>query len=330
MNEKALKTLEYYKIIEMLADCATSAPGRELCVSLRPSADISEIRDAQRETTDACSRIRMRGNISFGGTRDVSAALKRLEIGAVLSIAELLHIGQLLSSAAKIRSWGAHAAEEDAETEPDSLEVCFRGLDPMPSEEREVNRCILSEDMVADTASPELNRIRRQLKTVDERMRGELNSALSQYKSCLMDSVITIRDGSYCLPVKAEFKTKVPGVIHDQSSSGSTVFIEPMAAIRMNNERKELEMKEQREIAEILAQLSRLLAPGVDVIRENMRILTHLDFVFAKAKLSGQMSGSEPQFNTDGILEIKDGRHPLIPKHIVVPITIRLGTVLTS
>ena len=325
MNDKALKTLEYHKIIEMLADCATSAPGRAVCASLLPSADISEIKDSQRETTDACARIRMRGNISFGGTRDVSAALKRLEIGAVLSIAELLHVGQLLSSAAKIRAWGAHAAEEDAETEPDSLESWFRGLDPMSSEEREVNRCILSEDMVADTASPELNRIRRQLKTVDERMRGELNSALAQYKSCLMDSVITIRDGSYCLPVKAEFKTKVPGVIHDQSSSGSTVFIEPMAAIRMNNERKELEMKEQREIAEILAQLSRLLAPGAAMIRENMRILTHLDFVFAKAKLSGQMSGSEPQFNTDGILEIKDGRHPLIPKHLVVPISIRLG-----
>ena len=159
MNDKALRTLEYHKIIEMLADCATSAPGRDMCASLLPSADISEIRDAQRETTDACARIRMRGNISFGGTRDVSAALKRLEIGAVLSIAELLHVGQLLSSAAKIRAWGAHAAEEDAETEPDSLESWFRGLDPMSSEEREVNRCILSEDMVADTASPELNRI---------------------------------------------------------------------------------------------------------------------------------------------------------------------------
>ena len=210
MNDKALKTLEYHKIIEMLADCATSAPGRAVCASLLPSSDISEIRDSQRETTDACSRIRMRGNISFGGTRDVSAALKRLEIGAVLSIAELLHIGQLLSSAAKIRSWGAHAAEEDAETEPDSLEVCFRGLDPMPSEEREVNRCILSEDMVADTASPELNRIRRQLKTVDERMRGELNSALSQYKSCLMDSVITIRDGTTAFLSKRSSRQRSP------------------------------------------------------------------------------------------------------------------------
>lgn len=325
MNEKALKTLEFHKIIEMLSDCATSAPGRALCQSLTPSADLSLIQDAQRETTDACARIRMRGNLSFGGTRDVSAALKRLEIGAVLSCAELLHIGQLLSGAAKVRSYGAHPAEQDAEMEPDSLEHYFRALDPMPSEEREVNRCILSEDLVADTASPELNRIRRQLKTADERMRGELNSALAQYKSYLMDSVITLRNGSYCLPVKSEFKAKIPGVIHDQSSSGSTVFIEPMAAIRMNNERKELEMKEQREIAEILAQLSRLLTPGIETIRENMRILTHLDFCFAKAKLSGQMSGSEPRFNTEGILEIKDGRHPLIAKDKVVPITLRLG-----
>jgi len=322
MNEKALKILEFHKITEMLSACATSAPGRLLCDTLAPSTDLAEIRAAQAETTDACARIRMRGNISFGDTHDVTASLKRLEIGGALSIAELSHIGSLLTATQRVRDWGVHT---DEDPEPDSLEEQFRLLEPLPAEAREINRCILSEDMVADTASPELNRIRRSLKTIDERTHAELSGALNQYRSYLMDSVVTMRDGSYCLPVKSEFKSKVPGVIHDQSSSGSTVFIEPMAALRMTNERRELEMKEQREIAEILARLSRLIAPGIDALRTDLSILSHLDFVFAKARLSGQMNATEPDFNADGILEIKDGRHPLIPKDKVVPITLRLG-----
>ena len=322
MNEKSLRILEYDKIIAMLCDCATSAPGRKLCSGLLPSSDLSEITLAQRETTDACTRIRMRGQISFGDTRDIGGSLMRLEVGASLNTSELLHISALLGNAGRVRSWGVH---EDDEFEPDSLEESFRALDPMPSEARELARCILGEDLVADAASPELNRIRRQLKTIDDRMHSELNGVLNQYRGYLMDNVIAMRNGSYCLPVKSEFKTKVPGVVHDQSSSGSTVFIEPMAVIRMNNERRELEIKEQREIAEILKNLSIMLMPGVEAIRADLSLMAHLDFVFAKAKLSGQMSASEPAFNTRGFLEIKDGRHPLIPKDKVVPITIRLG-----
>ncbi len=325
MNEKALKTLEYHKIIDMLTACATSAPGRAACAALRPSAELSEIVRAQQETSAACARIRMRGALSFGIVRDISPALIRLEIGAALSISELFHVASLLSGTARIRTWGVHETGDDEALEPDALEEDFRALTPLASESREVNRCILSEDLVADSASPALNHIRRQLKTIDERMHAELNGALNQYRSCLMDTVIAMRNGSYCLAVRSEFKTKVPGVVHDQSSTGSTVFIEPMAAIRMNNERRELELKEQKEIAAILAALSRLLMPHTALLRENLRLLTHLDFVFAKAKLSAQLNGSEPAFNTRGFLEIKDGRHPLIPRDQVVPITVRLG-----
>lgn len=322
MNTKALRILEYEKITELLSACATSAPGRALCASLLPSTDIAEITAAQRETSDACARIRMKGPVSFGEAREISPSLMRLTVGASLSIAELLHIGSLLRGVARVRRYGVH---DDPEQEPDSIEADFCALEPLSQEARELNRCILSEDMVADDASSELSRIRRQLRTVDERMHAELNAALNQYRSCLMDSVITMRNGSYCLAVKSEYKTKVPGVIHDQSSTGSTIFIEPMAAIRMNNERRELELKEQREIAEVLRHLSLLLAPHSAVIRENLRLMARLDFIFAKAKLSVQLSGTEPSFNTRGFLEIKDGRHPLIPRDQVVPITVRLG-----
>jgi len=325
MNEKVLHTLEYYKIIDMLSECATSAPGRALCRALLPSCDLSEIRFSQQETTDALARIRTKGQLSFGGTRDVGASLKRLEIGAPLSAPELMHIGELLRNAERAREYGVHPADEDGENPPDCLEGQFRGLDPLPDEARELSRCILGENLIADTASPGLNQVRRRLRTVDERMRNELNACLNQYRSSLMESVITMRNGSYCLAVKSEFKSKIPGVVHDQSSSGSTVFIEPMAAIRINNERRELEIQEQKEIAAVLAALSTRLMPKTAAIEADFTILSHLDFVFAKAKLSGTMSGSQPVFGQDGILEIKDARHPLIPKDKVVPITVRLG-----
>lgn len=323
MNEKVLKTLEYDKITAMLEAEASSAPGRALCRDLRPATDLEEILKAQRETTDACARIRMRGELNFGGMADVTESLKRLEIGAVLSIPELLHIGSLLKGASRVRSWGVH--EDAEETEPDSLEDYFRGIDPLAQEARELNRCILGEDLVADTASPELSRIRKELRAIDDRMHAALSGALNQYRDLLMDAVITMREGSYCLAVKSEFKSKVQGIVHDQSSTGSTIFIEPMAAVRIRNDRRELEIAEQREIAEILAALSRLLSPCTGALREDQRLLAHLDFVFAKARLSGKMNAAEPVFNTRGFLELKDARHPLIPGGKVVPVTIRLG-----
>ena len=329
MNEKALHTLEYYKIIERLTECASSAPGKALCSALLPSSDLSAVRAAQAETTDACARIRMKGQISFGGTRDVGPSIKRLEIGAPLSAPELLHISSLLKNAHTALQYGAHPEEADDDGgdafTPDSLEGWFRGLNDLPPISHELERCILSETLIADSASPGLNSVRRKLKTVDDRMKSELNGCLNQYRSCLMENVITMRNGCYCLAVKSEFKARIPGVVHDQSSSGSTVFIEPMAAIRINNERKELEIQEQKEVALVLESLSRQLMPDTEALKADLEILSHLDFVFARAKLSAQMSASEPIFNDKGILEIKDGRHPLIPKDRVVPVTVRLG-----
>lgn len=323
MNEKALRILEFNKITGMLAELATSGPGRRLCTDLKPSSDPEEIRTALTETSDAVNRIRLHGQIGFGDTRDISASLKRLDIAASLSVSELHAISALLNNVSRVREWGSR--KDGEETEPDSLDGSFSALDPVPAVGRELARCILSEDSVADEASPALAKIRRQLKTNADRMHGELNGILNEHRAWLMDPVIAMRDGSYCLPVKAKYKAKVPGVVHDQSATGSTVFIEPMAVIRMNNERRELELSEQREIAEILAGLSRLVAPEAEALRSDTEIMAHLDFVFAKARLSGEMSGSEPLINTDGVIELKDARHPLIARDRVVPITVMLG-----
>lgn len=322
MNKKALHVLEYAKMIDRLVSLAHSAPGKRLCRELLPSVELSAIQQAQRETTDAAARIRTKGHPGFGALRDIRPSLVRLNVGASLSLSELSQIASLLESAEQNRSYGFH---EEEEALPDSLEEYFASLDPLPSVLRELRRCILSENEISDHASPELHQLRKQLGAMDERMRNELNAALNQYRSCLMEQVVTMRDGSYCLAVKSEFKNKVQGMIHDQSATGSTIFIEPLAAIRINNERRELELREQREISEILRRLSLLLAPEATHLEANLTLLAHLDFVFAKAKLSQQMEGSEPAFNTDGILEIKDARHPLIPKEQVVPISIRLG-----
>jgi len=322
MNSKALKILEFDKITGMLSDRATSAPGRILCSCLVPSANADEIRTAQQETTDACTRIRLNGQVNFGNTRDITASLKRLDIGGSLSTSELFYIGELLNNVTRVRSYGVR---EGTDSLPDSLDGFFSSLDALPPVSRELFRCILSEDTVSDDASPALNKIRRQMKTNEDRMHSEINNILNEHRSLLMEPVIAMRDGSYCLPVKAEYKAKVPGVIHDQSATGSTVFIEPMAVIRMNNERRELEIAEKREIDEILAELSRRVAPECEIIRSDCGTMAHLDFVFAKAKLSADMSGSEPKFNTEGFIDIREGRHPLLNKSTVVPITVSLG-----
>lgn len=322
MNQKALQTLEYDKIITQLTDYATSALGRDLCSSLLPTSELADILNAQEETTDAVSRIRMKGGISFAGCRYVGDSLKRLEIGSSLSIPELLSISSLLTAAARAKSYGRHEEEQQV---PDSLEERFRGLEPLTPVNTEIKRCILSEDEVSDDASPGLHKVRRAIKNAADKLHGQLNSILNSNRTYLQDAVITMRNGRYCLPVKSEYKNQVPGMVHDQSSTGSTLFIEPMAVIKLNNEIRELEIAEQKEVEAVLADLSNQLSPYLEEIRMDQQLLGELDFIFAKANLSRHYKGSQPIFNDKGIISIKDGRHPLLDPQKVVPITLTLG-----
>ncbi len=322
MNIKSLKTLEYDKIITHLEEYASSPLGKDLCRTLLPSTDIHEIRQSQAETTDAVSRIRMKGSISFSGLKDITDSLKRLEIGSSLSITELLSLSSNLTLSAKAKSYGRH---EESDTPNDSLEESFRLLEPLTPLNTEIKRCILSEEEISDDASPGLRHVRRSIKVINDRVHSQLNALLNSNRSYLQDAVVTMRDGRYCLPVKAEHKSQVSGMVHDQSSSGSTLFIEPMAIIQLNNELRELEIQEKKEIEAVLAQLSNQAAPYTEELRLNQQLLARLDFIFAKAALSRHYKCSEPQFNTKGYLNIKDGRHPLLDPAKVVPINIHLG-----
>ena len=323
MNQKALQTLEFYKIIERLTDFAHSEPGKKLCRELVPSSDFHEIVQNQTETADAVSRVRMKGSLSFAGVSDVGDSLKRLEIGGSLSAHELLSISGLLTCAARAKNYGRHP--ESQEIPDDSLDGMFRALEPLTNVNQEITRCILSEEEIADDASPGLRHVRRQMKITADRVHTQLNSILNSSRTLLQDAVITMRDGRYCLPVKSEHKSQFPGMVHDQSSTGSTLFIEPMAVIKLNNELRELELQERKEIEMVLAALSMELVPYVEPIQADFQILTKLDFIFAKGALSRSYKGSMPVFNQNGYIEIKDGRHPLLDPKTVVPINIWLG-----
>ncbi len=324
MNERAMRTLEYNKIISLLAQQATSAAGQELCKNLTPTTDLSEIELAQRQTADALTRIYQKGSLSFSGNHNLGASIKRLEIGGVLSIEELLRLCSLLEAARRAKAF----ARPDREDRPrDSLDDMFDALEPLTPLREEISRCILSEDEIADDASAALKNIRRSMRSINDKIRAQMNTMLnnSDTRNYLQDNVITMRNGRYCLPVKAESKGHVPGMIHDQSSTGSTVFIEPMAVVKLNNDLKELELKEQDEIEVILANLSSLAAEHIYAISEDHRLLTQLDFIFAKAALARQYNGSAPLFNREGRIRIRKGRHPLLDPKKVVPIDIRLG-----
>ncbi len=323
MNQKALKTLEYEKIISQLTEYAASAPGKLLCRDLVPSTDFDEILQAQTETTDAVTRIRLKGNLSLNGIRDIRDSLKRLEIGSSLSATELLSISSLLTVAARAKAYGRH--EESDEFPDDSLEAIFRDLEPLTPVNNEIKRCIIAEDEISDEASPGLNRVRRSIRGINNRIHTQMNSILNSNRSYLQEAVITMRDGRYCLPVKAEYKNQVNGMVHDQSATGSTLFIEPMAIIQMNNELRTLAIQENKEIEAVLAALSNELAPYTELLAINLQLLTRLDFIFAKAALSRHYKCSEPKFNKEGRIHIKDGRHPLLDSEKVVPITIWLG-----
>lgn len=323
MNQKCLSTLEYNKIIALLAQQADSEPGRKLCQELMPSTNLDEIHTAQTETKDALSRLFRSGSTSFGGNQDLGFTIKSLEIGSTLSIIELLKIAKLLDNVNRIKSYGQKNQEDESE---DSLNPYFAQLSPLVLLANEINRCILSEDEIADDASPRLKSIRRSMVQTNDKIHSQLGSMVNgSYRTYLQDAVITMRNNRYCIPVKSEYKNQVHGMVHDQSATGSTFFIEPAAIVNLNNQLKELSLQEEEEIEIILASLSEQAKEHSKELLINQQIMTHLDFVFAKAKLAMDENATEPIFNTNHQIKIRKGRHPLLDKKNVVPIDIHLG-----
>ena len=323
MNEKALKTLEYYKIIDMLEAFATSSIGKNKCRQLRPLDNLTVIETMQQETADALSRIYQKGSLSFSGVKDVRGSLKRLEVGSTLGIGELLAIRSLLENASRAKAYSRRETENE---HTDSLDNMFELIEPLSPLATEIGRCILSEDEISDDASTGLRQVRRSMKLTNDKIHTQLSSFVSgNSRTYLQDAVVTMRNGRYCIPVKAEYKSQVPGMIHDQSSTGSTIFVEPMTIVRLNNEMRELEIQEQKEIEMILSNLSQLAAENLDAIFDDVKLLSELDFIFARAQLAKSQNATEPRFNRDKIIDIKKARHPLIDKHKVVPIDIRIG-----
>ena len=323
MNQKALSSLEYPKIIERLTEKASSPMGKELCRKLQPSTDINRIRLMQTQTKDALTRLFQKGSVSFGSVKDIRGSLKRLEIGSSLGIMEILSVCALLENTSRVK---AYSRGDRSDLPSDSLDSMFEQLAPLTPLSSEIRRCILSEDEISDDASPALRQVRRNMKVTNDRIHTQLSGLVNgNARTYLQDSVITMRNGRYCIPVKAEYKGQVPGMIHDQSSTGSTLFIEPMAVVKLNNNMRELELQEQKEIEIILAGLSEQIAEEREAIALNLELMVQLDFIFARAGLAMDMNGSEPVFNEEGRVLLKKARHPLIPKKKVVPIDIRLG-----
>lgn len=319
MNFKSLQALEYNKIIEKLAAYTSSDRARQMAEKLKPMTDINDINAALKETNDALSRIYAKGSPSFSGIKDIRACVKRLEIGSSLNITELLNISSVLSCAAGAKSF--------FEETSDSLTGYFSSLAPVTQLNNEIKKCIISEDEISDDASANLRDIRRKMKLANDKIHTELNKLLNSpnTRNCLQDFVITTRSGRYCLPVKAEYKSQFPGMIHDQSATGSTIFIEPAAVVKLNNDIRELELQEQAEIEVILASLSAKAAEYTAELSADYSVLTTLDFIFAKGQLSRQMKCSRPVMNDRHYINIKKGRHPLINPDVVVPIDIYLG-----
>lgn len=323
MNTKVLTTLEYTKIIDLLTEKSDSEPGKKLCRDLVPSTDLSTIRTAQRETKDALARLFRIGSTSFGSNRDLGFSIRSLEIGSSLSMSELLKLASFLDNVSRIKTYGKKERED---LPNDSLDAYFEGLTPMTQLANEINRCILSEEEMADDASPKLKSIRLSKLSTNEKIHSQLTSMVNgAYRTFLQDAVITMRDNRYCIPVKAEYKSQVSGMVHDQSSTGSTFFIEPAAVVNLNNQLKELDLQEQEEIEVILGDLSSQAAVHTSELAADQKIMTTLDFIFAKAKLAMEQNATEPIFNTEHYIQIRKGRHPLLDKKKAVPIDVRLG-----
>ena len=319
MNRKSLTTLEYNKIIDKLQSFAVSRDAKNKAAKLVPMTDIDKINACLTETGDALSRLYAKGCASFSGVSDVMGSVKRLEVGSCLNAHELLQISGVLSAAK------AHKTHYE-ETE-DSLTPLYDSLDPVPSLYAQIKKCIISEDEISDDASANLKDIRRNIRLANDRIHTELNKILNNQslRNCLQDYVITSRQGRYCLPVKAEYKSQVPGMVHDQSATGSTIFIEPAAVVKLNNDIRELELKEEAEIQVILADLSAQAAEYTEQIATDYKVLVKLDFIFAKAQLARNWHCTAPVMNTEHYTNIKQGRHPLIDPEKVVPIDINLG-----
>ena len=325
MNQKVLRTLEYNKIVERLAEYAFGADTKERCLSLLPSTSLSEITNAQQQTKDAMNRSLKKGRLDCSGIKPLSSAIRRVEIGGTMNIEELLGLCKLLETARRVKAYGRKERED---IPSDSLSELFDGLEPLSPLCDEIRRCIISADEISDDASSNLKSIRRSIRSTGDRIHAQLNQMLNNQnvRNCLQDFVITMRNGRYCLPVKAEAKSQITGMVHDQSSSGSTLFIEPMAVVNLNNELKELSIKEQDEIAVILATLSAKAGEYIPAIETDYQILTELDFIFAKAAYALEYNGITPHFNTERKIRILKGRHPLLDAKKVVPIDISLGS----
>ncbi len=321
MNQKAFTTLEYDKIIQLLADKASSEPGRNMCLALTPGNSLSQIRLRQTQTGDALSRLFKKGSISFGSNHEIKNLCKHLELGGSLNSADLLKIASMLENVARVKNFGRMEKEHE-----DSLSAFFDELEPLTNASTEIRRCILAEDEFADDASSELKHIRKALAHAGEKIHSQLLSMVNgSYRTYLQDAVITMRNNRYCIPVKAEHKNQVPGMVHERSQTGSTLFIEPAAIVELNNKIKELTEEEKEEIERILMQLSAMLSEHTEAMLRNGELMTILDFVFAKAELAMDMNATEPLLNEDGIINIRQGRHPLLDKKKVVPIDVRLG-----
>lgn len=324
MNEKALRILEYNKIIEQLMSHASSEMGKEMCKKLLPSSDLVEIEVAQEQTKDALSRVYQYGSLSFAGLINIKPSLMRLDVQASLSARELLDIARILEITNNAKQY---SSREDMPDTYDSLDGMFQELVSMTPLLLDIRRCIIAEDEISDEASATLKQIRRNIKQTNQKVHSQLASIVnsSSNKSMLQDSLITMRNGRYCIPVKSEYRSSFPGMIHDQSSTGSTLFIEPMAVVQLNNQLKELDALEQAEIERVLASLSEQVSFESEDLQYNIEILAKLDFIFAKAKYAKSYDGSQPIFNTEGLIDIKQGRHPLLDKKKVVPINVTLG-----
>lgn len=323
MNQKTLAKLEFDKIISLLEEEAGSFRGRQLCHRLKPMTNLEKINTFQEQTAAAFTRIVRKGRISFGDAAPVEESMKRLEIGGALSISELLRICRLLANTARVKSYGRHDTQEDS---ADCLDAYFDQLEPLTPLTSEIERCIISEDEISDDASSTLKHIRRSIGSINDKVHSTLSGLVNgSLRTYLQDPIITMRGDRYCIPVKAEYRGQVQGLIHDQSSTGSTLFIEPMAVVKLNNDLKELYAKEQEEIQAILARLSEEAAQYIEEIRADYRALTDLDFIFARGALALSMRGSRPVFNEEGRIRIREGRHPLLDQKSVVPITVSLG-----
>lgn len=323
MNKKTLAKLEYNKIIEQLIEHASSFSGKELCRRLKPMTDISAIRSAQDETAAAFTRIVKKGRPSFSGCNPVNDSIRRLEIGGVLGSGELLRICKLLETAGRARAYGRH---DNADEMEDCLDGYFEQLNPVTILVNEIRRCIIDEDEISDDASPGLKHVRRAMNQINDKVHATLSNMVNgSLRTYLQDPIITMRGDRYCIPVKAEYRSQVSGMIHDQSATGSTLFIEPMAVVKLNNDLKELYGQEQEEIQKVLARLSADAAEYTTEIHTCYTILRQLDFIFAKGALALDMNASQPIFNTEGRIHIREGRHPLLDKKNVVPITLTLG-----